>query len=75
MGTIALVLVVVIITVIICRWIEKRKEKKISIVVMSTDPGQAWRMFADLVANKIPIDCLEINRRPTDTEYIFILKK
>ena len=75
MGTIALVLVAVIITVIVMRMIQKQKEKKISVVVMSTDSGQVWKMFAEQVATKVPNEYLKVNYRPTDTEFVFTLKK
>lgn len=71
MGTIALVLVVVIITVIVMKWIEKKKE--VSVTIMSTDPDQAWELFCKTVV--LPKDYVKSTPQVGQTTFSFTLKK
>jgi ABC-type metal ion transport system substrate-binding protein len=75
MGTVIMILIVIFFTVIVCKMIERNKEKSVSVVVMSTDEAQAWELFFKQVGPALPKGCIKVKGNPTGTEFKFTLKK
>jgi hypothetical protein len=75
MGTIILILIVAFFTIIIDRMIGKKREKEVTVVVMSTDEAQAKRLFESNVGGEMPPDFIKVKQQPTCTTFSFVLKK
>ena len=73
--TIILILVVAFFTVLIYRLIAQRREKKVSVTVMSTEDEQAWDLFFKKLSYELPKEFIKMKKTPVGTQFSFTVKK
>lgn len=69
-----MILIIIVFTILISLLIIRRREKKVSISVMSTNEEQAYELFFKRLSNEMPRDYIKVIKNPTNTEFQFTLK-
>ena len=75
MGTFIIAIIASFISIIAYRMIMSKREKKVSVVVMSTDEVQAYTLFKKQVGKEIPKEFLKTTPQVGQTAYSFTIKK